>query len=147
MWNYPWKVLVKFDPSAFIADPELVATLEKHAEPIHCSEDKLLFRQGEQPSGLYVVRQGRTTISMSSPTGEQVLWSEQTTQGALLGVPALISNHVYTLTAVAHQEADLLFVSREKFDVLMQTDPMISFKVLQLLAAEVRSARLALSKS
>ena len=136
---------MKFDPSAFIADPDLLATLEKHAKPLHCTEDKLLFSQGEQPTGLFIVCQGKTTILMNSPSGEQVLWSNQTTKGALLGVPALISSHAYTLTAKAHEGADLLFIERSEFDQLMQSNPLIAFKVLQLLAAEVRTARRALA--
>jgi CRP-like cAMP-binding protein len=36
------------------------------------------------------------------------------------------------------------FVSRDDFTALMQADPLLSLKILQVLAAEVRSARKAL---
>jgi len=36
------------------------------------------------------------------------------------------------------------FVPREDFTELMQSDPLLSLKVLQVLAAEVRSARQAI---
>jgi CRP-like cAMP-binding protein len=64
--------------------------------------------------------------------------------GSLLGLPGLIGNEPYTLTAVAHPGAQLSFIARDDFINLMRTDMLLSLKVLQILAAEVRSARRAL---
>ena len=69
----------------------------------------------------------------------------QAPAGSLLGLPGLIGNQPYTLTAVAQAGARLSFVSREKFTGLMQTDAHLALKILEVLAAEVRSARYALS--
>jgi len=48
------------------------------------------------------------------------------------------------LTATARSGAQLSFVSRDDFTALMQSDPLLSLKVLEVLAAEVRSARQAI---
>jgi CRP-like cAMP-binding protein len=53
-------------------------------------------------------------------------------------------NEPYTLTATARSGAQLSFVSRDDFTALMQSDPLLSLKVLEVLAAEVRSARQAI---
>jgi CRP-like cAMP-binding protein len=135
---------VKLDPSAFVADPELIQALEKQSVSIPCSGGRTLFRQGEHPAGLYILSRGETTLSMTSPNGEEVM-SVQASAGSLLGLPGLIGDEPYTLTAVAHQDARLLFVTRDDFTLLMQTNPQLSLKILQVLAAEVRSARRALS--
>ena len=50
---------VQFDPSAFVADSELVEALEKRSLPFPCGEDRVLFRQGEPPTGLYILREAR----------------------------------------------------------------------------------------
>jgi CRP-like cAMP-binding protein len=71
----------------------------------------------------------------------------QTFAGSLLGLPGLIGDEPYSLTATARKGAELKFVSREDFLVVMSGDPLLSFKVLQVLAAEVRSARQALLAS
>jgi len=134
---------VKLDPSAFVADPELIQALEKQSVSIPCSGGRTLFRQGEHPAGLYILSRGETTLSMTSPNGEEVM-SVQASAGSLLGLPGLIGDEPYTLTAVAHQDARLLFVTRDDFTLLMQTNPQLSLKILQVLAAEVRSARRAL---
>jgi CRP-like cAMP-binding protein len=131
---------LNFDPSAFVADPALIQALERRANPIACSADQVLFRQGEIPEGLYIVRKGEATLTMTSPAGKAVI-SVQTAAGSLLGLPGLIGNEPYTLTALACTGAEIDFVSRDDFAALMQSDPFLSLKVLQVLAAEVRSAR------
>jgi CRP-like cAMP-binding protein len=70
--------------------------------------------------------------------------SIKATPGSLLGLPGLVGNEPYTLAAIARKDAELRFVSRDEFTNLMQTSPLLSLKVLQVLAAEVRSARQAI---
>jgi len=135
---------VKLDPSAFVAAPELILALAKHSTVISCNGEQVLFRQGEYPVGLYILNEGETTLTMASPKGEQVM-QIQARSGSLLGLPGLIGNEPYTLTAVARVGARLGFVSREEFTCLMQSDALLALKILEVLAAEVRSARLALS--
>ena len=77
---------------------------------------------------------------MASPDGKPIL-SAHAAEGSLLGLPGLIGNEPYTLTAIAHRGAELSFVTRAQFTSLMQSDPLLSMTILQVLAAEVRSAR------
>jgi CRP-like cAMP-binding protein len=77
---------------------------------------------------------------MRTRAGESV-FSLQTTAGSILGLPALIANEPYSLTAVARSGAQLSFVSRENYVSLMQSNPTLPLKVLRVLAAEVHSAR------
>ena len=135
---------MKLDPSAFVADPDLILTLEKGSKTISCGGDRVLFRQGEVPDGLYILNRGELALTMPSPSGEQVM-QMQASAGSLLGLPGLISGEPYTLTATARNGACLSFVSRDDFTSLMQTNPLMALKMLEVLAAEVRSAREALS--
>jgi CRP-like cAMP-binding protein len=135
---------VKLDPSAFVADPELIQALEKHSSAISCDADRVLFNQGDHPQGLYILDQGETTITMASPTGEQLM-SIQAYAGSLLGLPGLIGDEPYTLTAIARNGARLSFVPRDEFTSLMRADPPLALKMLQVLGAELRSARQALA--
>jgi CRP-like cAMP-binding protein len=137
---------LKLDSSAFIADPELLAALEKRATAIVCDEDRVLFQQGEVPSGLYVLRSGSATLTMTSHEGE-VIVETPVSAGALLGLPGFVANQPYSLTARAHKGAELGLVNREDFSQMMLADPGLSLKMLSVLAAEVRSARAAISES
>ena len=134
---------MKLDPAAFHADPELLNGLEPESAPIVCNDFRVLFKQGDNPDGLYILKSGNATLTMNSPQGKQ-LFSLQPDPGSVLGLPGLIGNEPYTLTAVAHPGAELGYISRKQFLALMSSDQLLSFKVLQVLAAEVRSARNAL---
>jgi len=135
---------VKLDPSAFVADPELIQALEKHSTAISCDAERVLFNQGDQPKGLYILDKGGATLTMASSKGEKLM-SIQAHAGSLLGLPGLIGDKPYTLTAIARKGAHLSFVPGDKFNTLMRSDPQLALKMLQVLAAELRSARRALS--
>lgn len=140
-----WSASVNFDSSSFVAEKELIDALEKRSSSITCTEETRLFSQGADPKGLYILRKGSASLTMESPTGG-VLMSISLHSGSLLGLPALIGNEPYTLTATAAAGAELGFITREDFNSLMLTDPTIAVRVLRVLAAEVRTARHAISE-
>jgi CRP-like cAMP-binding protein len=131
---------MNLDPSAFVADPALIVGLEKGSTYIPCDEDRVLFHQGEAPTGLYILKAGRVTLTMNSTLGEEII-SATAEDGSLLGLPGLIGDEAYSLTAVAKAGSQVSYVTRESFTSLMSADPMLAFKILTVLAAEVRSAR------
>lgn len=137
---------MQLNPSAFIAGPELIDALLMRAIEISCGKDHVLFRQGGAPVGLYILNKGEAILTMSSPAGESVM-SIQTVPGSVLGLPGLVSNEPYTMTAIARGGAELSFVTRDDFMALMQADPLLPLKILPVLAAELRSARHAISAS
>jgi CRP-like cAMP-binding protein len=66
--------------------------------------------------------------------------------GSVLGLPAVVGGEPYSLTATMRKDSEVRFVSRADFESLIQDEPSLFPSVLQVLAAEVRSARLALSE-
>lgn len=141
--SFASKRFVQYDPSAFVADPELLLALEKRSTPVACDTERLLFREGEDPVGLYLLKQGYATLRMESK-GTDSTFTVLAPPGSLLGLPGLAGNQPYTLTAIAHAGAQVCFVPRKAFTALMQSEPALSLKILQVLAAEVRSARKAI---
>ena len=134
---------MKLDSSAFVADLELIHALEEKSTAIACAEERVIFKQGDHPKGLYILDQGEITLTMTAPGGQQVM-EIKAQPGSLLGLPGLIGEGPYTLSAIARDGARLSFVPRDEFNSLMQTSPLLALKILQVLAAEVRSARSAL---
>ena len=134
---------MKLDSSAFVADPKLIEALSRRAIELSCGAESVLFHQGGKPAGVYILHKGEVTLTMTSLSGEAIL-SAQAAPGSVLGLPGLIGNEPYTLTATARSGAKLGFITRDDFTALMQSDPLMSLKVLQVLAAEVRSARQAI---
>lgn len=134
------------DPSAFVAAEELVRTLRNHAKPVHCTEDRVLFRQGDQPNGLYIFHSGDVILRLDAPDGHAVA-SMPVSPGSLLGLPGLVGNTSYSMTAEARVGAQLSFITRDEFSRLMLTEPSLAMQILRVLAAEVRSARIAIANS
>jgi len=134
---------IKLDPTAFVADRELIEALEKRSTPLTCEEDSVLFTQGDDPHGLYILHEGDAYLTMAAPNGEPVLCM-QPFNGSLLGLPALVGNEPYSLTARALKGSQFSYVKREEFQKLLEEDPQLPLKILHVLAAEVRAARQAL---
>jgi len=131
---------MNLDPFAFLADPDLIQALNKHSIEISCGADQVLFRQGDAPVGLYILHKVEVTLSHTAPT----TWEVNTIQvlpGSVLGLPGLVGNRPYTLTAIARADARLSFITRSHFDIILQHDSLLAIKVTQVLAAEVHTAR------
>jgi CRP/FNR family transcriptional regulator len=136
---------MQLDPAAFLASHELLEVLCQHATPVDCRQQQL-FHQGEAPTGVYLLHEGEVEMSLDSEDGTRILTSNAQ-PGSLLGLPGLIGNRAYSLTATARPGSKISFLSGEDFRALMISDPMLSIKILQILAAEVRTARQAISLS
>jgi CRP-like cAMP-binding protein len=131
------------DAAAFVADQALIEALKKQATRVDCEEDRFLFKQGDAPEGLYIFCDGEVTLTLRSSVGDEVM-SVSVAVGSLLGLPGVIGNVPYSLTARAKKGSLVSFVKREDFGRLMLKDPSVSVGVLRVLAAEVRTARRAL---
>lgn len=129
--------------TAFVADSELIEELEKRAKPITLGSDRVLFHQGDAPTGVFILRKGTATLSSRSD-GDAIL-SIDAGPGSLLGVPAVIGMKPYSLTAIALEGEEVSVLSCDVFIQLMNTEPTLSFRVLQVLAEEVRFAREAIA--
>ena len=131
---------VQLDPAAFVADPQLIRALDARSTSVPCESERPLFRQGEPAVGIFILHKGVVTLSMMSQDGHSLL-AAQARPGSILGLPGTISNQPYSLSATAAAGADVCFVSRDDITAVMHADPVMSIKMLQVLAAEVRSAR------
>jgi CRP-like cAMP-binding protein len=130
--------------NAFVAGPELIAALKQRARSIDLGSNHVLFRQGDAPIGVFILTKGTVRLTRRLD-GDEVL-TAHVGPGSLLGVPAAIGKKPYSLTAEATQGAEISLLTGEYFIHLMHTEPSVSFRVLQVLAEEVRFAREALSR-
>jgi CRP-like cAMP-binding protein len=133
---------MKLDATAFVGEQTLVSVLKDRSTTLDCSNDKVLFRQDEKPEGLYIVHEGDVSLTMRSPLGELVM-DMPAQPGSLLGLPALVGGEAYSLSATAQGGAHVSFVPREEFSRMMLEEPAIAVMILRVLAAEVRTARIA----
>lgn len=133
---------MKLDATAFVGDEALVSALKDRSTPVDCSTDRVLFRQDESADGLYIVHDGDVSMNMRSPLGDLVM-EIPAQPGSLLGLPALVGNEAYSLSAIAAKGAQVSFLGKEELSRLMLQEPSIAVMVLRVLAREVRTARMA----
>jgi CRP-like cAMP-binding protein len=129
--------------SAFEAHPELVAKLDKQARPVALRPDRLLFRRGDMPLGVYILKKGKARLT--SQSDGDAIQAIHAGPGSLFGLSAVIEAKPYSLTAEAMEGAELSLLTCEDFLHLMQIEPSLSFRALKVLAQEVRFARETLS--
>jgi CRP-like cAMP-binding protein len=132
--------------NSFAAENKLLEALENRSMPSAGEEGHPLFKQGDIPRGVYIVKSGEVDLTMESSSGTS-LTVFCAGPGSLLGLPAIVANQPYTLTAMAREGSTVRFVPRDDFESLIQAQPWLQFDVLQILAAEVRSARRALGET
>jgi CRP-like cAMP-binding protein len=134
---------VQIDPAAYVADAMLIRVLSKRCVVVPCETERVLFRQCEPTIGIFIVHKGSVTLSLMSHDGHS-LFAAQAKPESILGLACVIGDKPYSLTAKAGGGAQVSFVSSEDLKALMEAEAPLSVKLLELLAAEVRSARKAL---
>jgi CRP-like cAMP-binding protein len=130
--------------NSFVADATLIQALEQRSMSLPSWRGLMLFRQGDLPIGLYIIKSGEAVLLLADDKGHDV---EQFNVGAgsILGLPAIVAKEAYSLSAVACERSEVSFVELTAFEELMRDQPSLFPKVLEVLAAEVRSARHALT--
>lgn len=89
------------------------------------------------------MKSGEVTILLAAHQ-EDVIF--RAGEGSLLGIAAVLNNQPYAMTAKAAPDAEVFKLSSEIFKELLNTQPKMQQAVLQILAAEVRAARQAVSR-
>jgi CRP/FNR family transcriptional regulator len=97
----------------------------------------MVFCEGQSAMGVWVVLAGRVRLVRSSPRGrEQVLHTESA--GATLAEVPVFDGGGYVATAVADDDARLLFVPGSDLLALCRRRPDVAFGVITVLARRLR---------
>ncbi len=124
----------------------LFRALFRLSVPVEYSANCSLFRQGDQPTGLYLVSEGEASLVMFS-SADSIIGSFTAGTGSILGLPAVVSKEPYTLSAIVRKGSIIRFVAMQDFERTLEREPTLYPSVLGLLANEVRAARALLSGS
>ncbi|UCF88117.1 MAG: Crp/Fnr family transcriptional regulator [bacterium] len=114
-------------------EEEHLSTLAAIAVPKRIPKKSVLFREGEEARGFYLLLKGRIKLSKVSPIGkEQILHFVQ--KGQSFAEAALYMNRTYPATAEALEESDLFFIPREGLSSAMSSDPGLAMNLIAHLA-------------
>ncbi len=122
--------------SAFKSPPELRDALAALGSEIACGEGTVLFREGDAAKGVYIVLEGRTSLTMTNENGQTAL-SRISGPGGILGLPGTFLRGIYHLTATTMEESRFIFVEREGVLEYFRSHTDMCMLALSILGAEV----------
>ena len=100
---------------------------------------ELIFKEGQYPSGIYILNKGKVKISKYGYEGrEQIVRFAR--EGDVLGYRTLLSADRYACSASAIEESHVCYISSEVFFKLVREFPELSLKFMNLLAIDLKNA-------
>jgi|HubBroStandDraft_6_1064221.scaffolds.fasta_scaffold843015_2 CRP-like cAMP-binding protein len=88
--------------SEILADTELCEKIEKWSAPILKRASETLFRQGERPGYAFFVKTGE--IALTTRVSGGAVWGVRAKKGSVVGLPAVVANEPYSMTAKIIQD-------------------------------------------
>jgi len=100
---------------------------------------EVVFLEGDECTGLHIIKSGRVKIVRSSSTGkEQII--KILAPGDLLGFEVLYNGTGYSNTAVAMDDTELCYIGKEDFFRILEKEPGISKKLIISMGRELNQA-------
>ena len=129
---------------------EIYASHINHQNSVH-PQGKVLFAEGEPARGIYILRSGRATSSISSHEGRVVIL-RIALAGDVLGLNSVLRNSSYNTTVKTIEPCCTDFISRVDFLKLMDRSKPATCAILKILSHELaeladRTTSLLLSKT
>lgn len=110
-----------------------LSTLAAIAVPKRISKKTVLFREGDEAKGFYLLLKGRIKLSKVSSSGkEQILHFVQA--GQSFAEAALYMNKSYPATAEAIEESELFYIPSGGLSDAMSSDPGLAMNLIAHLA-------------
>jgi CRP/FNR family cyclic AMP-dependent transcriptional regulator len=99
----------------------------------------MLFIEGQQPRGVFVLCVGKAKLSTSSREGKTII-TKISESGDILGLNAVVSNRPYEVTAEMMEPGQANFVPRDSFLHLLKEFPEVAMRVAQQLSRNYYTA-------
>jgi CRP-like cAMP-binding protein len=122
-------------PETHLFDKDLLEELAQalpERPPQPCPAGKVIMKEGEGGVFMYVVLQGRVSISVQGTVVERV------GAGGVFGEMALVDQSTRAATAVADTACSLLAINRNDFLALVKGNPEFAVSLLKGLADRLR---------
>ncbi|MEJ0097456.1 MAG: Crp/Fnr family transcriptional regulator [Bauldia sp.] len=120
-------------------DPEGLRRLGSIGRELALPAGAVLFEQGEESDGLYIVISGIVRIYLTAEDGREATIS-LLEEGEMIGEIALLDGLPRSAGAAALTDARLVFVPHKPFCELLDTSPKLSRQVMLMLCERLRAA-------
>ena len=121
---------------AGLSDEEMHA-LRRRVVSRRCERGEILFNEGDACRGLYVVGSGKVRIYKVSTSGREQVLSIEKPGSSFAELPVFDGGN-YPASAVASEEAKVLFISRKDFQDFCREHPEVALKVIAVVGGRLR---------
>lgn len=123
------------------AHRESLEELDREKVCYSFKKGQVVFHEGTRAYGLYCISSGKIKISKNGDDGKEHIY-RLAKPGDLIAYKAILSDGLYSASAVALEDADLCFIPKEKFVKLLGTDSGMSMEFIRLLSQELGRAEM-----
>ncbi|MGC2194095.1 MAG: Crp/Fnr family transcriptional regulator [Terriglobales bacterium] len=127
-----------------VAPNELKVQLIAVGSRIHGTRGTFLFRRADAVTGIFLISNGAVRLGLEEEP--PAFPSRHVGPGAVLGLPAALSNSPYSLSAEVLEDSELVYLSRERLIDLLRDKPDLSMLVIEVLTEELTQTRSALER-
>jgi CRP/FNR family transcriptional regulator, cyclic AMP receptor protein len=113
--------------------PGTLALLDSISSHATYPKGAILFVEGQEPRGVFVICNGRVKLSASSPGGKSLIL-RIALPGEVIGLPGTISGKPYEATAEAQEPIQVNFIPRKPFLEFLRAHGEVALKVAETLS-------------
>ncbi len=113
--------------------PGALAGLDAISSPATYPKGAILFVEGQEPRGLFVICNGRVKLSASSAGGKSLI-IRIAEAGEVVGLPGTISGKPYEVTAEALEPIQANFLPRQPFLEFLCAHGQVALRVAEVLS-------------
>ncbi|MCC2547792.1 response regulator [Hymenobacter sp. BT175] len=124
----------------FLTDARAVGSLDSlttDRRPHSVPRRQIVYAEGDEATRLYFVQAGRVKTSKATAAGKELITGLYQT-GDFFGYKSLLEGTPHHDTAVAVEDATLLYIPADDFTQLLLRNPEVSRQFVRLLAGRVR---------
>jgi CRP-like cAMP-binding protein len=114
-------------------NPDLFTCLENASQRLFLPKSAVLFRRGDRSFGTFLVVGGQISVAYEAETSPIQFYCP----GALIGLPATLTQSNYSMTATVVESGELGFLSSATLESLLRDEPALSRQLLVLLVEKV----------
>lgn len=114
-------------------------SLADHETLVRFRTGETLFREGEEPRGVYVLHSGVVRLLFTGKNGSAKPLREAL-PGQILGLSCVVTQRPHDCTATAGEPCEVAFIERDEFLRTLDDSPAVWFSVLRVLSSEINAA-------
>ncbi|TAL34756.1 MAG: cyclic nucleotide-binding domain-containing protein [Spirochaetes bacterium] len=104
------------------------------AEVISARDMEMIIRENEHPKGLYFIVNGEFDV-VKSMGGNKYKRLQRLDRGDFFGEMSILNDETHSASVVCRKKGTLLFISKEAFGEMSESDTRFSLKIMKELAS------------